>query len=533
MAQTQESVPIVKVPALFNAATYFVDRHLEEGRSTKTAIHYEGQEFSYGKAAEMVNRAGNAFRFLGLELEQRVMLLLLDCPEYVAAFFGAIKIGAVAIPTNTLLKPQDYNYLLNDSRSKFVLVSEQLLPVLEPVLGEARYLKEVIVVPALPGEESALNSLKARGYKLFDEICSGASPDLQAEPTSQDDTAFWLYSSGTTGFPKGAVHLHRDMVYCTELYARGILNMTEQDRCFSVAKLFFAYGLGNGLFFPFGIGASTVLFPGRPEPRRVFEVINQTKPTLFFGVPTAYAAMLAQPQAEKEFDLSSIRTGISAGEALPPAVWKGVKERFGFEILDGIGSTEVLHIFISNRPGKVKPGSSGQPVPGYEAKIVDETGQPLGPNEEGQLLIKGESTCAYYWNKHEKTRETIIGEWIRTGDKYHVDEDGFYWYHGRADDMIKAGGIWVSPLEVENALAGHPAVQESGVVGRKDRDNLAKPCAFVVLNPGYSSGPELEEELKQFVKDKIAVFKYPRWVEFVDSLPRTATGKLQRYKLRQ
>jgi benzoate-CoA ligase len=532
MSQTEIRVPSVVIPAIFNAATYFVDRNLTEGRGANTAIVYEGQEFSYAQVAEMVNQAGNALRDLGLQLEQRVLLLLLDCPEYAAAFFGAMKIGSVPIPTNTLLKPQDYSYLLNDSRSKFIIVSEPLLPAVEPILSECRYLKEIIVVCANPGGESE-SGLKSKGYKLFHEICAAASAELEAEPTSKDDAAFWLYSSGTTGFPKGAVHLHHDMVYCTEYYARQILQISENDRCFSVAKLFFAYGLGNGLYFPFAVGASTVLFPGRAEPRKVFEVISKTRPTLFFGVPTAYAAMLNIPNAEKEYDLSSVRAGVSAGEALPKPVWERFKQQFGVEILDGIGSTEILHIFISNRLGQVKPGSSGTVVPGYEAKIVDEQGRELGPNEEGQLIIRGDSTCAYYWNKHDKTKETIIGDWIRTGDKYHMDEDGYYWYHGRADDMIKAGGIWVSPVEVEGALAEHPAILEAGVVGHTDADDLVKPYAYVVLRQGYTAGPELEGELKQFVKDKIAVYKYPRWIEFVDSLPRTATGKLQRFKLRK
>ncbi|HEX2914721.1 MAG TPA: benzoate-CoA ligase family protein [Chloroflexia bacterium] len=524
-----EAAPRVEVPAIFNAATYFVDANLQRGLGNKVAIYCEGREVTYAQVAEQVNRAGNALRALGLQMEQRVLLLLLDSPEYAAAFFGAMKIGAVPIPTNTLLKPADYKYLLNDSRAVFAIVSEPLLPVLEAVRDECRYLREIVVVSNQPGGASEAD-LKTKGYKLFHELLEEASPILEAEPTSRDDAAFWLYSSGTTGFPKGAVHLHRDMVYCTEYYARGILNMTENDRCYSVAKLFFAYGLGNGLYFPFGVGGSTVLLPGRPEPRKIFELVATYKPTLFYGVPTAYAQLLA---TAGDFDMSSVRAGVSAGEALPKSVWERFKERFGVEILDGIGSTEVLHIFISNRLGDVRPGSSGKVVPGYEARIEDEQGREVGPNEEGHLLIKGSSTCVYYWNKWDKSRETIIGEWIRTGDKYHKDEDGYYWYHGRADDMIKAGGIWVSPVEVENALAAHPAVLETGVIGRMDADELYKPCAFVVLKSDYQAGPELEAELKQFVKDKIAVYKYPRWIIIVDSLPRTATGKLQRFKLRQ
>ncbi len=519
----------VQVPDVFNAAAYFVDANLERGRGHNIAIYYEEQEYTFYQVAERVNRAGNAFKTLGLQMEQRVLLLLLDSPEFVASFFGAMKIGAVPIPTNTLMKPGDYRYFLNDSRATLVVVSEPLLALVEEIKAECPYLKNIIVVSDQPGSASDV-IYKDRGYQLFHDICAAASDVLAVESTSKDDAAFWLYSSGTTGFPKGAVHLHRDMVYCYELYARGILKITEHDRCFSVAKLFFAYGLGNGLYFPFGAGAATVLHPGRPEPRKILEIIGRHQPTLFFGVPTAFAAMLA---TEGDFDTSSVRAGVSAGEALPRAIWERVKQRFGFEILDGIGSTEVLHIFISNRPGEVRPGSTGQVVPGYEARIIDDNGQTVEPGQEGHLLIKGQSICAYYWNKWDKTRETITGEWIRTGDKYHQDEDGYYWYLGRADDMIKAGGIWVSPVEVENALAEHPGVVEAGVVGRVDTGQLVKPCAYVVLKPGLASTPELEAELKQFVKDKIAVYKYPRWIEFVDSLPRTATGKLQRFKLRQ
>jgi benzoate-CoA ligase family protein len=517
------ATPHSEVPMNFNAATYFVDRNLHEGRGDKTAIYYEGQEFSYAQIARLTNQTGNALKKLGVQMEQRVLLLLLDSPEFVAAFFGAMKIGAVPIPTNTLMKPADYKYFLNDSRAVAVIVSEMLLPNIEAIRDECYFLKDVIVVSKDAG-------LKEKGFRLWDEFVGDAEPELEAFPTTRDDAAFWLYSSGTTGFPKGAVHRHCDMVYCTDYYAKGVLQITENDLCYSVAKLFFAYGLGNGLYFPFGVGAATVLLPARPEPAKVFELVQKYRPTLFFGVPTGYAALLATPG---DYDMSSVRAGVSAGEALPKAVWERIKERFGFEILDGIGSTEILHIFISNRLGAVKPGSSGQIVPGYEAKILDDDGNPVPVGEEGHLLIKGQSTCAYYWNKWDKTRATILGEWIRTGDKYHQDSDGYYWYHGRADDMIKAGGIWVSPVEVENALAEHPAVLEAGVVGRMDTDELVKPVAFIVLKPGYASDEALQNEVKQFVKDRIAPYKYPRWIEFVEALPRTATGKLQRFRLRQ
>jgi benzoate-CoA ligase family protein len=320
------------------------------------------------------------------------------------------------------------------------------------------------------------------------------------------------------------------MLVCSDLYAHGVLDITERDRCFSVAKLFFAYGLGNGLYFPFSVGATAILFAGPPTPANVFEVVTQHRPTLFFSVPTNYAQLLA---TESDCDFSSVRWGVSAGEALPPAVFERFEKRFGVRILDGIGSTEILHIFISNQPDAIRPGSSGRPVKGYDARIVDDDDQPVAPGEIGNLLVRGDSTCAAYWNKHVKTRSTIEGHWIRTGDKYSEDADGFLWYAGRGDDMLKVGGIWVSPVEVENALVAHPAVLEAGVVGKEDHDRLVKPLAYVVLAPGQTSSPELGKELQEFVRHNLAEYKRPRWVEFVAELPKTGTGKTQRFKLRQ
>jgi benzoate-CoA ligase len=323
------------------------------------------------------------------------------------------------------------------------------------------------------------------------------------------------------------------MVVCAELYAQGVLGMTESDRSFSVAKLFFAYGLGNAMYFPFAVGATAILWPGPPTAANVFTIIEKHRPTLFFSVPTNYAMLLAHHRDGPDFDLSSVRYAVSAGEALPAALFERFKERFGVEILDGIGSTEILHIFISNRPGAIRPGSSGLVVPGYEAKLVDEENRPVAVGEIGNLLVKGDSTCAFYWNKHEKTKDTIEGCWIRTGDKYRQDEDGFFWYAGRTDDMLKVGGIWVSPVELENTLVEHPAVLECGVAGRADRDGLVKPVAFVVVRPGVESTSHLADELQQFARERLADYKRPRWVEFVTELPKTATGKIQRYKLRE
>jgi len=514
--------PTIQLPDLFNVAVEFVDRRIEAGRANHVALHYEGRRFTYGQVAAMVNRVGNALRHLGVEMENRVLLLLYDSPEFAASFFGAMKIGAVPVPVNTMMRAQDYEYFLNDSRAKVLIAHRRLWDEVAPVRSRLKSLKHVIIV----GEPDS-------GQQTFDQWIAQASPELEPAPTSKDDAAFWLYSSGSTGFPKGAVHLQHDMVYCADLYARPILNIAPDDITFSAAKLFFAYGLGNNLYFPFRVGASAILYPGRPLPETMFEIITRDKPTLFFGVPTLYAAMLAMRDAETKYDLSSLRLCVSAGEALPPELFRRWKERFGTEILDGIGTTEILHIFISNRAGRVKPGSSGVVVPGYEAKIVDEEGRSVKPGDIGKLMVKGESTCAYYWNQHEKTTQTIKGEWIVTGDQYSQDEEGYYWYAGRADDMLKVGGIWVSPIEVENTLIQHSAVLEAAVVGHEDDDRLVKPKAFVVLKEGYTASPVLEDELKGFVKDKIAPYKYPRWITFVAELPKTATGKIQRFKLRE
>jgi benzoate-CoA ligase family protein len=530
----------ILLPDQFNAATYFIDRHLAEGRGEKIAIEADEARVSYRLLGEKVNRFGNALRQLGVRIEERVLLLLLDGPEFAFSFFGAIKIGAVPVPINTLLKPADYQYLLNNSRARVAVVSESLYPQIQAIPSERlRYLQHVIVAGATPITDTL----------SFAELVEQNSSQLEAEITSKDDAAFWLYSSGSTGPPKACVHLQHDMVVCAERYAKGILGMTESDRCFSVAKLFFAYGLGNTLYFPLAVGATSILWPGAPKPNHVFEVIEHHRPTLFFSVPSNYAALLAHEsskshmgtaasdcpgaQSSPDFDLSSVRYGISAGEALPAAIFHRFKERFNVEILDAIGSTEVLHMFIANRPGAVRPGSSGQIIPGYEARIVDECDQPTRLGDIGNLLVKSDSTCSHYWNQHEKSKGTIEGHWIRTGDKYYQDADGYFWYAGRSDDMLKCSGAWVSPIEIESVLVEHPAVQEAAVIGREDHDQLLKPAAYVILRSGTPSTPNLARELQEFVISRLPIFKRPRWVEFVDDLPKTATGKLQRYKLRE
>jgi benzoate-CoA ligase len=513
--------PLAEVPDNFNIADYLVDRHLREGRGGRTAILCGDQSVTYAEVADRSNRLANGLASLGLRREERVMLLLLDSPAFAYSFFGAQKIGAVPIPTNTLLKAQDYRYMLNDSRARIAIVSEPLLPQLAAIpRQELPYLEQIVV-----------DGATAEGSIPISDLMS-ASPRLEALSTSKDDAAFWLYSSGTTGFAKGAVHLHHDIIHTVVCYAQQVLGINAGDRTFSVAKLFFAYGLGNALSFPFAVGATTILWPGAPTAANVYAQIERFRPTLFFSVPTNYGQLLAHHREGTDFDLASVRLAVSAGEALPRALYERFQQRFSIEILDGIGSTEILHIFISNRPGRVRPGSAGELVPGYQARIVDDLGVDLPNGSVGNLLIKGDSTCAYYWNKHERTKDTIEGHWIRTGDKFHRDADGYYWYAGRADDMLKVGGIWVSPVEIENTLVDHPAVQEAGVVGRRDADDLEKPMAYVVLSKDYQASPELARELQDFVRGKIAEYKRPRWIQFVEALPKTATGKTQRFKLR-
>jgi len=514
----------IELPREFNVATHFIDHHPRLGGAAKVAIECGEERVTYKQLFERVNQAGNLLRKLGVQPEERVALLLLDTPEFAYCFFGAIKIGAVAVPLNTLLKPAEYQYMLNDSRARVAIVSESLYPQIQAIGKEnLRYLKTIVI---------AGNATE--GLRSLQELMDESSSDLRAELTCKDDPAFWLYSSGSTGFPKGCVHLQHDMVVCAELYAKATLGIRENDRFFSVAKLFFAYGLGNGLYFPLAVGATSILWPGSPAPPNIYGVIEKFRPTLFFSVPSNYASLLAYHRDQGgEFDLSTVRYAVSAGEALPATIYHRFKERFGVEILDAIGSTEALHMFIGNRPGAVRPGSSGQILTGYEARIVDENDQPVPDGEIGNLMIKGDSVCAGYWNQHEKTKETFHGHWLRTGDKYYRDRDGYYWYVRRADDMLKVKGMWVRPIEVEGALLEHASAQEAAVVGYNDRNQLTRPAAYVVLKNGQNGSPEMAKELQELVAARLAPHKCPQTIEFIAQLPKTATGKIQRYKLRQ
>lgn len=506
------------LPELYNAATTFVDENIAQGRGAKVAIHYLDQKITYQEVFENVNRTGNALKNLGIEIEHRVLLILPDSPEFAYGFFGAIKIGAVAVPTNPWMFAKDYHYLINDSRARAIIVHESVLPEIEKIWHDTPFLKHILVVGKPTGR--ALS---------YEDLIAKASDRLEAEKTTRDDVCFWGYTSGSTGRPKGAVHLQHDMITITDLFVKPVLGMTENDLCFSASKMFFSYGLGNSLYFPFRFGASTVLWPERPDPEKILQVIEKYKPTFFFSVPTLIARLL---RVEKRYDLSSLRICLSSGEPLPPAIFHQWRERTGVELLDVVGSTEATHDFLANRPGRAKPGSSGEVTPAFEAKIVDDEGREVPIGEVGNLLVKGDATAPYYWNKHEQTKRAMLGEWLKTGDTYYRDAEGYYWYCGRSDDMMKVGGLWVSPIEIENTLMEHPAVLECGVIGANDADGLLKPKAFIVLKGEFKPGDDLRVELQDHVKSKLAPYKYPRWIEFVDDLPKTVTGKIQRFRLR-
>ncbi len=516
------SPPAVRLPREYNAAHDFIDRHLAEGRGEKVAVIDDRGSYSYAELAERVNRAGNMLRALGVEMEQRVFMTMLDGIDFMAVFWGAIKIGAVPVPVNTLLTTDDYGYMLGDSRARVLVVSAPLYDKFAPLLADLPHLAKVIVAGG-----------EADGHPTLDALMAAADSALDPAPTSPDDAGFWLYSSGSTGRPKGAVHLHGSPVHTAALYAGGVLDMGPDDVVFSAAKLFFAYGLGNAMTFPFHVGATAVLMAERPTPDSVLAVMRRHQPTMFFGVPTLYGAIVADPDNDASRGSPRLRRCVSAGEALPEDIARRWVERFGVDILDGIGSTEMLHIFLSNRPGDIRYGTTGTAVPGYRLRLEGEDGRDAAPGEIGELLVAGPSSAVAYWNNRAKSLATFQGEWTRTGDKYTRDEDGYYVYAGRTDDMLKVGGIWVSPFEVESALLAHEGVLEAAVVGEEDSDRLVKPKAFVVLRDGSRGSDALADELKAFVKGRLAPYKYPRWIEFRDELPKTATGKIQRFKLRR
>src|SRR5262245_8712805 len=473
------------LPERFNAAAFFLDRHLREGRGGRTAFRYDGRSITYQEVGLRANRFGNTLHARGVQIEQRVLLALADRPEFAEVFWGTIKIGAVPVPVSDALTATEYVFLLNDSRARAVVVQDTAAGEILGIREHCPWLESVIVV-----------GRARRGALAYERLLERASPELEAADTHRDDVALWGYTSGSTGPPKAAVHLQHDMPVAAELVGGGIFGIAPDDLVFSVSKLYFAYGLGNSLYFPARVGAAAVLCPDPPDPLRVFELIQTERPTVLFSVATFYRRLLQVEGAERRFDLSSLRLCVSSGEALPPALFHAWKERFGHELLDVVGSTAVLHDFIANRPGFARPGSGGQVIPGYEARLVDDDGRPVAPGMIGHLLVKGDSTAPYYWNRRERSKATMLGEWLRTGDMFFQDADGYYFFCGRSDDMLKVGGMWVSPIEVERSLLEHPAVLEAAVVGRQDADGLTKPYAFCVVSSGASAGPPLEGELR-------------------------------------
>lgn len=505
-----------------NAATYFLDRHVDEGRADHVAFREAGtgRSLTYGALSEASGQAAAALVALGVRPEDRMAMLVLDQIEFPVLFWGALKAGVIAVPLNTLLAAPVYDSILRDSRATVLVVSELLYDVVAPVLEDNPYLHHIIVI----GDKTSKGTM---AYGAF--MAQGKEP-LPAFDASADETAFWLYSSGSTGQPKGVHHVHSAMQATAETYGSQVLGIRPDDVIFSAAKFFFAYGLGNSMTFPMSVGATAVIFGGRPTPDGVVDIIAKEKPTIFCGVPTLYAAMVAHIEQAGAPD-APLRLSISAGEALPEDVGTRWRKAMGVDILDGVGSTEMLHIFLSNAPGDVVYGTSGVAVPGYDLRLVDEDGTEVETDAVGELLVNGASAAGGYWNKRDKTRQTFEGVWTRTGDKYERRADGRYVYCGRTDDMFKVSGIWVSPFEVEQAISSHASVLECAVVAARDEDGLEKPKAFVVV---HGSRPDdLEDQLRDHVKDRIGKWKYPRWIECVDSLPKTATGKIQRFKLRE
>ena len=521
---------MISFPERFNMADYFLYHNIEEGRENKTCLYFEDQSWTYSEIARLSNKAGNVLRSLGVEMEQRVLFVLPDCPEFVSAWFGAARIGAVITMVNPLLPTTDYEYYLDYTRAPVAIVHETYLEAFAAATAGSSYLRSVLVVGHDKEKEfpSAKSNVK---WNDFNEMLNSASDECTPADTHRDDIAIWLFTSGSTGHPKGSVHLQHDLPFNTEVFAKATMGVGADDVTVSVPKLFFGYATGTNLLFPFAVGGATALFAERATPEKMFEVIKRYRPTILTTVPTMINAMLNIAEATPE-DLSSLRFCYSAGEALPIELYERWMNRFGVQICDGIGSAEMFHIYITNRPEDVKPGSLGRVVDGYEARIVDADGTQVATGDMGTLKIKGDSASLCYWNAHEKSKETFAGDWCTTGDQFHVDADGYYWYHGRTDDMLKVGGIFVAPSEIENCLLQHQAVLECAVIGHDSGEGLVKPKAFVVLRDGFAAEDKTADGLKEFVKSKLATYKYPRWIEFVSSLPKNDRGKIDRKSLK-
>jgi 4-hydroxybenzoate-CoA ligase len=511
----------------YNAASELVDANIARGRGDKIAFVDATRSLSYGELQDRSCRFAAALRALDVRAESRIVLICHDTVDFPVVFLGAIRAGIVPIPLNTLLTAEQYAYLLADSRAVAAVAAAPLAPTMLAIRDRLPCLRAVIVADA-----SAEDRAHLPGVHHLDELIAQARPDRSTAPTLSDEVAFWMYTSGSTGEPKAVKHVHTSMVATARLMGQGVLGIREDDVAFSAAKLSFSYGLGNGLAFPLSVGAGAVLLPDRPTPQAVLDTLRRRHPTLFYAVPSLYAALLAHPQIGRGAGSERLRLCISAGEALPARLGERWREVVGVDILDGLGSTEMFNTFVSNRPGDIRYGSTGKPVPGYELKIVDESGRELPAGEIGELVVRGPSAGEGYWNQRAKSRRVFSGEWTFTGDKYLRDRDGYYHYCGRTDDMFKVNGMWVSPFEVEAALVSHEAVLEAAVIGKEDSDGLVKPKAFIVLKNGYAADDALLEVLRRHVKAQAGPWKYPRWIDVCPDLPRTATGKIQRFKLR-
>ena len=504
----------------YNACVDLLDRNLPSRRD-KLAYIDDCGTYTYGELAERVYRFSNVLKGLGLSMETRVLLCLQDGIDFPVAALGAMRAGMVPVMVSTLLRPAEFDFMLRDSRAQVLVVSERLLSSFTSVLESQPFLREVIV-----------SGTPVDGCQSMSALMAQTGRECTPAPTVADDACLWQYSSGSTGNPKGTVHLHGSLARVAQAYGGDVLGLTANDLTFSAAKLFFGYGFGNGLIFPLAVGATSVLMAERPTPEAVFARLLAYRPSVFYGVPTLYSGMLASSGSSRPQDLG-LRLCVSAGEALPPHIGEQWRQRFGADILDGLGSTEMLHIFVSNRPGSVRYGTIGSPVPGYQLRLLGDDGMPVARGDVGELHVKGPTSAAGYWNNRPKTQATFLGEWTRTGDRCRQDDDGRFIYCGRSDDMLKVSGIYVSPFEVESVLGCHPAVREVAVVGHADAAGLVKPKAFVVLAAGYEPTAAMAEELKSHARGEMAPHKYPRWIEFLTELPKTATGKIQRFRLRQ
>jgi benzoate-CoA ligase len=513
---------MIEIPEKVNITSYYLDSNLQRGKTDKIALYYNDSTFTYGEIASLTNRVGNVLRELGVEAEDRVLLALNDSPEFIGSWFGTVKIGAVATDVYSFLQPKDYEYFLNYTRAKVAIVDESTLNKIERAAAASGFLKHLIVV----GEHAK------EGIHSFQELTEKASDRLEPEDTHADDIALWKFTSGTTGQPKGVALTHRNSIYNFLCYGKQVLRYREEDITLSVPKLFFGYARDAGVVYAFGCSAAAAIFPERSTAEKIFQMIEKYKPTILINVPTMINAMISMPGA-KERDLSSIRFSTSAGEALPAELYYRWKDTFGSEVLDFIGSAELYHGYVSNRLDDVKPGSLGRVVPGYEAKIVDENGVEVPDGDVGILWVKGDSAGLMYWYAYEKSKRTFQGEWVDTGDFFRRDSDGYYWFGGRGEDVLKVGGIFVAPLEIENCLLAHPVVKECAVIGAPDEQGLIKPKAFIVLKAGNEKDNALAKEIQNYVKGTLAPYKYPRWVEFIDELPKDDRGKIRKRALKE